>query len=90
MGEFLSCIRSVNSLKMSGDHFGNCRHTASSEPFFYDQSYTIVKHTSAIVVDDSDQSYAIVEHKSVIVVDDSGRCVTAEEEGERDAKKNQA
>ena len=37
-------------------------------------------------MDDSDQSYAIVEHKSVIVVDDSGRCVIAEEEGERDAK----
>ena len=42
-----------------------------------------MRHTPAIVVDDSDQSYAIVEHKSVIVVDDSGRCVIAEEEGER-------
>ena len=37
-------------------------------------------------MDDSDQSYAIVEHKSVIVVDNSGRCVIAEEEGERDVK----
>ena len=88
VGELLSCIRSVNALKMSGDDFGESRHTASSEPFFYDQNYTIVKHTPAIVVDDSDQSYAIVEHRSVIVVDDSGRCVIAEEEGERDAKTN--
>ena len=45
-----------------------------------------MKHTPAIVVDDSDQSCAIVESNSVIVVDDSGRCVIAEEEGERDAK----
>ena len=88
VGELLSCIRSVNALRMSGDDFGESRHTASSEPFFYDQSYTIVKHTPAIVVDDIDQSYAIVEHRSVIVVDDSGRCVIAEEEGERDAKTN--
>ena len=88
VGELLRCIRSVNALQMSCDDFGESRHTASSEPFFYDQSYTIVKHTPAIVVDDSDQSYAIVEHKSVIVVDDSGRCVIAEEEGERDAKRH--
>ena len=86
MGELLRCMRSVNALQMSCDDFGESHHTASSEPFFYNQSYTIVKHTPAIVVDDSDQSYAIVEHKSVIVVDDSGRCVIAEEEGERDAK----
>ena len=45
----------------------------------------VVKHTPAIVVDDSDRSYAIVQHKYIIVVDDSGRCVIAEEEGERDA-----
>ena len=69
VGELLRCVRSAC------DDFGESHHTASSEPFFYDQSYTIVKHTTAIVVDDSDQSYAIVEHKSVIVVDDSGRCV---------------
>ena len=86
VGELLRCIRSVNALQMSCDDFGESHHTTSSEPFFYDQSYTIVKHTPATVVDDSDQSYAIVEHKSVIVVDDSGRCVIAEEEGERDAK----
>ena len=80
MGELLRCIRSVNALQMSCDDFGESHHTASSEPF-YDQSYTIVEHTPAIVVDDSDQSYAIVEHKCVIVVDDSGRCVITGEKG---------
>ena len=51
VGELLRCIRSVNALQMSCDE---SHHTASSEPFFYVQSYTIVKHTPAIVVDDSD------------------------------------
>ena len=51
VGELLGCIRAVNSLKMSDDDFGESRHTASSEPFFYDQSYCPVKHTSPIVVD---------------------------------------
>ena len=48
VGELLACIRAVNSLKISDDVF---RHTASSKPFFYDQSYYPVKHTSPIVVD---------------------------------------
>ena len=52
----------------SAFHFGNSRHTASSEPFFYDQCYQKVNHPSPIAVD----TY--------------GRCVIAEEEGERDAK----
>ena len=51
-GELLRCIRSVNAIKMSASDFGESRHTASSEPFFYDQSYCRVKHTSPIVVDD--------------------------------------
>ena len=68
VGELLACIRAVNSLKISDDDFGESRHTASSEPFFYDQSYCPVKHTSPIVVDHL------------------GRCVIAEEEGERDVK----
>ena len=51
MGELLSCIRSVTALKISTDDFGKSRHTASSEPFFYDQSYAIVRHTSPIAVD---------------------------------------
>ena len=70
VGELLGCIRAVNSLKMADDDFGESLHTASSEPFFYDQSYCTVKHTSPIVVDNL------------------GRCVIAEEEGERDVKKS--
>ena len=38
-------------LNISDDDFGESRHTASSEPFFYDQSYCTVKHTSHTVVD---------------------------------------
>ena len=51
VGELLSCIRSVTALKISTDDFGKSRHTASSEPFFYDQSYAMVCHTSPIAVD---------------------------------------
>ena len=51
VGELLSCIRSVTALKISTDDFGKSRHTASSEPFFYDQSYAMVRHTSPISVD---------------------------------------
>ena len=51
VGELLSCIRSVTALKISTEDFGKSRHTASSEPFFYDQSYAMVRHTSPIAVD---------------------------------------
>ena len=43
VGELLGYIRAVNSLKMSDEDFGESRHAASSEPFFYDQSYCSVK-----------------------------------------------
>ena len=51
VGELLSCIRSVTALKISTEDLGKSRHTASSEPFFYDQSYAMVRHTSPIAVD---------------------------------------
>ena len=70
VGKLLNCIRSVNMLKISSEDFGKSRHTASSEPFFYDQSYTMVHHTSPIAVDSH------------------GRCVIAEEEGERNEETN--
>ena len=50
-GELLKCIRSVNALTMIATDFGESCHTASSEPFFYEQSYSLVKHTYPIVVD---------------------------------------
>ena len=68
VGEFLACVRKVNDLEFSADDFGDCYHTASSEPYFYDQSYTCEKHNSPIVIDAS------------------GRCVIAQEIGERDPK----
>ena len=39
VGNFLACVRKVTDLKISIDDFGNCCHMASSEPYFYDQSY---------------------------------------------------
>ena len=68
MGELLGCIRSVNAMKIYADDFCETRHITSSEPYFYDQCYSIVKHASPIVMEKS------------------GRCVIAEELGERDAK----
>ena len=63
--EFLACVRSTNVLSMSTDNLGEHYHTASSEPYFYDQSYTLVNHDFPIPIDNS------------------GRCVIAEEIGER-------
>ena len=51
VGKLLSCIRSVTVLKISTEDFGESRHTASSEPFFYDQSYAMVRRTTPIAAD---------------------------------------
>ena len=51
--ELLKCIRSVNALTMTATDFGKSCRTVSSEPFFYDQSYRLDKHTSPIAVDNS-------------------------------------
>ena len=68
MGELLGCIRSVNAMKISAVDFGESRHIAFSESYFYDHCYNILKHSSPIVMEKS------------------GRCLIAEEVGERDAK----
>ena len=39
VGHFLASVRKVNALQISVDNFGDCFHTALSEPYFYDQSY---------------------------------------------------
>ena len=51
-GEFLECVGKVNNLQFSFDDFGDCYHTASSEPYFYDESYALCKPQKAIVVDE--------------------------------------
>ena len=48
----LSCVCSVNSIKFPSKVFGVSYHTASSEPWFYDTAYKVVKHQRAIPVDD--------------------------------------
>ena len=69
--EFLSRVHAVNVLTISGDDFGEHYHTASSEPYFYDQSYALVKRDFPIPIDSN------------------GRCVIAEEVGDRHEKTNQ-
>ena len=39
VSEFLMSVRKVNNLQFTADDFGQCFHTASSEPFFYEESY---------------------------------------------------
>ena len=51
VGEFLAFVHSVNVLTISGDDFGERYPTASSEPYFYDQSYTLVKRDFPIPID---------------------------------------
>ena len=70
VGEFLDCVHSVNVLTISSDDFGENYHTASSELYFYGQSYTLVKRDFPIPIDSN------------------GRCVIAEEVGDRHEKPN--
>ena len=51
-GEFLECVGKVNNLQFSIDNFGDCCHTVSSEPYFYDESYAICKPQKSIPVDE--------------------------------------
>ena len=65
VGELLRSIRAVNALDItSASGFGNSRHTASSEPFFYDQCYQKVNHPSPIAVD-SNGRCVIAEEEGV-------------------------
>ena len=41
VGEFLAAVRKVNNLHWSNDDFGDCCHAASSERYFYGQSYAV-------------------------------------------------
>ena len=93
VGNFLACVRKVTDLKISIDDFGGCCHTASSEPYFYDQSYVNGKTQKATIYID-DQGKHVVEREiwvreprnTPIPVDEQGRCVLAQEMGERHPK----
>ena len=50
--ELLGTIRSVKTVEISNeDDFGDTRHTASTEPYFYDSAYQLVKRQQALPVD---------------------------------------
>ena len=51
-GKFLATIREVNDVQVSQENFGVQYHIASSEPYFYDESYTPIKRKNAIPVND--------------------------------------
>ena len=52
VGQLLKCDRRVNSFDLSLENLGKQWHTASSEPFFYDTAYKLVKRSIAIPVDE--------------------------------------
>ena len=68
MGAFIARVRKVNDLDISVNNFGDSYHTASSEPYYYDESYVCAPRNSPIPVDDM------------------GRCIVAQEIGERNQK----
>ena len=49
MGNLLKCAKSIKQLDLSCDDFGECCHDQSTEPFFYNSSYTMVKHATIAV-----------------------------------------
>ena len=50
--ELLGTIRSVKTVEISyKDDFGDTRHTVSTEPYFYDSAYQLVKRQQALPVD---------------------------------------
>ena len=82
----------MRKVKISIDDFGGCCHTASSEPYFYDQPTAKLKKKKTISIDD--QGKHVVEREiwvrepqnTPIPVDEQGRCVLAQEMGERHPK----
>ena len=51
-GKFLATIRDVNDVQLYEEDFGEQYHMASSEPYFYDESYAPIKRKNAIPVND--------------------------------------
>ena len=51
-GKFLATIRDVNDIQLSEEDFGEQYHMASSESYFYDESYAPIKPKNAIPVND--------------------------------------
>ena len=47
-GKLLKCVRTVNSIELAAHDLGEKYHKASSEPFFYETTYSPVKRDSAV------------------------------------------
>ena len=81
VGHFLASVLKVNALQISVDDFGDCFHTASSEPYFYDQSYANGQTRKATISVDEEGMHVIEREVWVqeprntpIPVHEQGRC----------------
>ena len=61
-GELLKTIKCVKSISItSEDDFGKGRHSAATEPYFYDAAYKPVKRDTAIPINEQGQCIVAVE-----------------------------
>ena len=64
-GSLLKMARSIQSLHIKGkQHFGESSHTASTEPYFYDSAYQLVKRPYAIPIDENGRCILAQEIKN--------------------------
>ena len=84
VGHFLVSGSKVNTFQISVDYFGDCFHTALSEPYFYDQSHANGQtHQATISVDEQGmhaverEVWILDPQNTPIPVDDQGRCLLA-------------
>ena len=54
VGSLLKACRLIKSLKIEGkEDFGEGCHTASTEPYYYDSAYKLVKRDYALPIDEN-------------------------------------
>ena len=62
----LKMARSIQSLQIKGKNdFGESGHTASTEPYFYDSAYQLVKRPHAIQIDENGKCIIAKQVKKV-------------------------
>ena len=65
-GCLLKMARSIQSLQIKGKNdFGESGHTASTEPYFYDSAYQLVKRPHAIPIDENGKCIIAKQVKKV-------------------------
>ena len=65
-GCLLKMARSIQNLQIKGKNdFGESSHTASTEPYFYDSAYQLVKRPHAIPIDENGKCIIAKQVKKV-------------------------